>query len=233
MKKTIDKFLRYYDMFPFHNHPLWKAVINGELSREQIIKAEGQHYLRTKAGQKLRKQAAEQCQANSQILWEAIIETYIEECTEQDGTPTHLELIERIVKSDGSGQLDLDKLRNTPGNIAAISLYQNISERGAGCHIISAGMVEHYYSRLCPSIYKSYTENYSFTSFEAETYKIHGPMDQVHAERAFKAIDEVIRLHGLEVVEDSIRDAFAATSLHYDGMLQAATGQNCFWNGKN
>jgi hypothetical protein len=29
-----------------------------------------------------------------------------------------------------------------------------------------------------------------------------------------------------------VRDAFVATSLHYDGMLQAATGEISYWNGR-
>lgn len=227
------RFLEFYDLFPFHNHPLWLAIIKKELSPQQVIKAECQHYLRTKAGQRLRKEVTEKCLSHSVKLWEAIIETYLEECTEDDGTPTHLDLIKRMVLSKGMSEAELETLKNTPGNIAAISLYSNISDRGAGCHIIGAGMVEHYYSLLCPKIFESYTGNYGFTEFEVETYKIHGPMDQIHAQRAIEVVDEAIRIHGIDLVESSVRDAFVATSFHYDGMLQAATGLNDYWNGKS
>jgi hypothetical protein len=86
---------------------------------------------------------------------------------------------------------------------------------------------------LCPKLFESYTNNYDFTKHEVETYEIHGPMDQVHAQRAFDVVDEAIRIHGFDLVESSVRDAFVATSLHYDGMLQAATGENNYWNGKS
>lgn len=175
----------------------------------------------------------DKCAADSPTLWEAILDTYIEECTDQDGTPTHLDLIKTLVMSKGLTDADLAVLKNTPGNAAAIALYANISERGAGCHIIGAGMVEHYYSELCPSLFEAYTKHYGFTENEAFTYKIHGPMDKVHAQRAINVVDEVIRIHGYDVVESSVRDAFVATSLHYDGMLQAATGINNYWNGKS
>ena len=192
--------------------------------------AEGQHYLRTKEGQKLRKKAVDESIVVSPILWGAIVETYIEECTDKDGTPTHLDLIKRLL-SNYLNEFDLNKIRNTPGNIAAISMYENISERGVGCHIIGAGVIEYFYSQLCPKIFESYTENYGFSSYEAETYRIHGPMDEVHASRAFNIIDELIKIYGWDTLYFSVRDAFIATSLHYDGMLQAATENNNYWNG--
>jgi hypothetical protein len=68
---------------------------------------------------------------------------------------------------------------------------------------------------------------------QAETYRIHGPMDAEHAERAFEILDHAVDLHGWTAVEESVRDAFVATSLHYDGMLQAATGELVYWNGRD
>lgn len=229
-QKEVIKLLDLYELFPFHKHPLWVSIFEGKLTKGQILLAEGQHYLRTKAGQPLRKEAMEKCQYLNEKLWDAIIETYIEECTEEDGTPNHLDMISRFL--DLGGSKDYLKAKNTPGNIAAISLYKNISDRGAGCHIIGAGMVEYFYSQTSPWIFKAYTETYDFSEFAAETYKIHGVMDKTHAERAFAVVDEAIKLHGWDLIESSVRDAFAATSLHYDGMLQAATGVNNYWNGK-
>jgi len=37
----------------------------------------------------------------------------------------------------------------------------------------------------------------------------------------------------LNEIELSVRDAFVATSLHYDGMLQAATGLMTYWSGRS
>lgn len=232
LNNNTMKLLKLYEFFPFHEHPLWVGVINGSLTKEQIVKAESQHYLRTKAGQILRKEAMEKCLAVSSKLWEAIIETYLEECTEDDGTPTHLDLIKRFLQSSGFTESDFDAVKNTPGNIAAIALYKDISDRGAGCHIIGAGMVEYYYSHLSPKIFAAYTQHHGFSELASETYKIHGTMDQMHASRAFEVVDEAIRIHGWDLVEASVRDAFVATSLHYDGMLQAATGEHNYWNGK-
>jgi pyrroloquinoline quinone (PQQ) biosynthesis protein C len=231
--KSIVALLDLYDLFPFHKHPLWVAIRNKELSRDQVLLAEGQHHLRTKAGQILRKEAMEKCLAISNIMWEAIIETYLEECTEDDGTPNHLDLIKRFLTENGVEEEQIRSLKNTPANIAAISLYSNISDRGVGCHIIGAGMVEYFYSQLSPYIFDSYVNNYQFSEYSAETYKIHGTMDQLHAQRAFEVVDEAIRLHGFELIESSVRDAFVATSLHYDGMLQAATNEINYWNGKS
>lgn len=232
VSKSCLELLKIYESFPFHYHPMWVAVKEGTLNKEQVLKAETQHYLRTKAGQRLRKEAMEKCLAVSNKLWEAIIETYLEECTEDDGTPTHLDLIKRFLFEGGYCENDLSNTTNSPGNIAAIALYKDISDRGAGCHIIGAGMVEYYYAQLSPSIFNAYTSIYGFSEFGAETYKIHGTMDEMHAARAFEVVDEAIRIYGYSLIESSVRDAFVATSLHYDGMLQAATGNYNYWNGK-
>ena len=231
LSESAKSLLQLYDLFPFHKHPLWIGVQEGTLEKQQIILAEGQHYLRTKAGQVLRKEAMEKCLSLSNRLWEAIIETYLEECTEEDGTPTHLELIQRLLYEGGVDDSQQLNLIDTPGNAAAKALYKDISARGAGCHIIGAGMVEWFYSQLSPKVFSSYTNNYKFTEFAAETYKIHGVMDQTHAARAFEVVDEAVRAHGFDLVESSVRDAFVAISLHYDGMLQAATGKFEYWNG--
>ena len=97
--------------------------------------------------------------------------------------------------------------------------------------MLGAGAVEHYYSELCHDIFEVYTDYYEMSDDQAETYRIHGPMDADHADRAFAVLDEAINLHGWQLVELSVRDAFVATSLHYDGMLQAATGSLSYWDG--
>jgi hypothetical protein len=56
-------------------------------------------------------------------------------------------------------------------------------------------------------------------------------MDTVHAERALGVLEEAISLLGWPTIEMSVRDAFVATSLHYDGMFQAALGRIIYWNG--
>jgi hypothetical protein len=128
---------------------------------------------------------------------------------------------------------ELAEAKATPGNAAAIALYRDISARGAGCHMLGAGAVEYYYCRLSPQIYAAYLDRYDMTAEQAETYRLHGPMDAAHAERAFAVLDEAARLHGWDSIVSSVRDAFVATSLHYDGMLQAATQSNTYWDGKS
>jgi pyrroloquinoline quinone (PQQ) biosynthesis protein C len=224
------KLLAYYDLFPFERHPLWSAVFAGTLSREQVLKAEGQHYLRTKAGQQLRRRAATQSKRMNASISAAMLETYLEECTNKRGT-NHLDLVQRLLTSGGVTQAEIDATVSTPGNTAAIALYGDIGSRGAACHLLGAGAVEHFYSRLSPKIFESYTVKYGMTADAAETYKLHGTMDAVHADRAFGVLDEALKLHDWSELELAVRDAFVATSLHYDGMLQAATGKITYWEG--
>ncbi len=229
--KHKEELLSLYDLFPFHLHPLWQSIQSKKLSYEQVIRAEVQHWIRTRAGKILRENAMKMAQRLSPAIFEQLTETYLEECTNDSSGPSHLELIERLVVDGGKTIADLESAAPTPGNAAAIALYRDIANRGAGCHLVGAGAVEHFYCQLSPRIFSAYTEMYRMSASQAETYKIHGPMDQVHADRAFSVLEEAIDLHGWGEVKRSVRDAFVATSLHYDGMLQAATGVFSYWDG--
>jgi hypothetical protein len=62
-----------YDLFPFHEHPLWRAVRGGNLSFEQVIKAEAQHWLRTRTGQSLRRAALDAVQQISPAIFQLLL----------------------------------------------------------------------------------------------------------------------------------------------------------------
>ncbi|WP_437605676.1 iron-containing redox enzyme family protein [Sorangium sp. So ce834] len=226
-----ERLLELYDLLPFHQHPLWVMVMKGTLSLQQVAAAECQHFLRTRAGQRLRRDAMTEAHAQNARLWEVLLSIYLEECTNEKGT-SHLELIRRLCTMCGIADEELERSRPTPGNSASMALYRDIARRGAACHLLGAGAVEHYYCQLSPKIYDAYTTRYQMTDEQAETYRLHGPMDREHADRSFAVLDEVVDIVGWEAIEDSVRDAFVATSLHYDGMLHAATGELSYWNGR-
>lgn len=226
--------LKQYDLFPFHEHPLWVSIRRHDLSYEEVIRAELQHCIRTREGRTLREHAVQKAQVLNEKLFKYLLETYLEECTNNDKTgPSHLELIERLVLLAGVTREQIDLALPTPGNSAAIALYKDIAERGAGCHMVGAGAVEHFYCKLSPKIFDAYVGSYGMSEEQAWTYKLHGPMDETHADRAFAVLNEVVELHGWAIVLQSVKDAFIATSLHYDGMLQAATNSNRYWDGKS
>ena len=226
------KILSLYDLLPFREHPLWQGVLSHALKLDQILQAEKQHYLRTKAGQVLRQEAAQNAPSGSKAIFEAAISNYLEEVVPDQSQPSHLDLVKRLLVTAGIPAAQLDKTQPTPGNTAAIALYRDIASRGAACHLIGAGAVEYHYAKLAPDVYEAYTSYYGMTSSQAETYRIHGPMDAVPAERALGVLEEAVSLFGWPIIERSVRDAFVATSLHYDGMLQAALGRITYWNGE-
>lgn len=223
--------LDLYDLFPFERHPLWQAVLRKELTYEQVIKAEVQHYLRTREGRQLRAIALQMAEQSSQEIFELLLETYLEECTEDSTGPSHLDLIHRLVTLGGITDQELAVAQLTPGNAAAVAMYRDITRRGAACHMLGAGAVEYYYSQLSPKIHVVYTTHYGMSDSQAETYRIHGPLDLEHAKRAFQILDRAVEIHGWQEVQTAVRDAFVATSLHYDGMLQGATDQISYWDG--
>jgi pyrroloquinoline quinone (PQQ) biosynthesis protein C len=226
-----SELLQFYNLFPFHEHPLWRSIRQGVLTLKQVLNAEVQHCLRTAAGQSLRREALHMAEAVSPCIFEQLLETYLEECTHDASGPSHLDLIKRLVVTGGLAEEEIFSAAPTPGNAAAMAMYREITRRGAGCHMLGAGAVEYFYCRLSPTIYEAYTKIYGMSPEQAETYRLHGPMDHEHAERAFAILDEAIKLHGWGTVRLSVRDAFVATSLHYDGMLQAANGRLEYWNG--
>jgi hypothetical protein len=57
-------------------------------------------------------------------------------------------------------------------------------------------------------------------------------MDREHAERALAILDESVVIANAGAIDLAVRDAFVATSLHYDGMLQAALGNTEYWSGR-
>lgn len=201
------------------------------LGLSEVLRAETQHYLRTRAGQSLRRQSAQFAPAKSPRIFEAALSNYLEEVAPVNSDPSHLQLIERLLLAGGITEQQLAVAEPTPGNAAAMALYKDIASRGSACHLIGAGVVEFYYSQLSPRIFEAYTSFYGMSEHQAETYKIHGPMDKEHAQRAFDVVDEAVELHGWQVIENSVRDAFVATSLHYDGMFQAAKNKTIYWDG--
>lgn len=227
-----NRLLGYYEEWPFEHHPLWRSILSHELDLVQVLKAETQHYLRTKSGQTLRKAALMESRSKDAGVFAALLKIYLEECTHDASGPSHLDLIKRLLIDGGVQEAELETALPTPGNSAAIALYKDISTRGAGCHLIGAGAVEYYYCMLSPRIFEAYVGHYRMSQVQAETYRLHGPMDREHADGAFSVLMSAVEMHGEKVVEMSVRDAFVATSLHYDGMLQAATGVNSYWSGK-
>lgn len=224
--------LSYYNLFPFHNHPLWRSVIEGKLSREQVLKAEVQHYLRSEIGKIYREQSAVLSKHLDGEIYEQLYETVVEECYGTGDDPSHVELIKTFLRSNGVTETDIRQAVSTPGNAAAIALYKDIAARGPLHHMIGAGCVEFHYSQLCPEIYRCYADVYKFEPGSFETYKLHGPMDAIHAERALETLRTPLAQALSKELGIAIQDAFTATSLHYDGMLQAATNQNKYWDGR-
>lgn len=228
-----SELLGLYAEFPFEHHPLWCAVRDGALTREQVVRAEVQHFIRTRAGQELRRQAAADSVSLPAVVSGPLIQTYKEECSPADPAQSHLALVERILKAGGLARGDYEAAVPTPGNVASIAMYREISSRGVICHLVGSGCVEHYYAKLVPAIFMAYTTRYGFTSDEALTYNIHAEMDTEHAARALGVLEDAVKLIGRDALRGAVRAAFIATSLHYDGMLQGATGTTSFWDGRS
>jgi pyrroloquinoline quinone (PQQ) biosynthesis protein C len=135
-------------------------ILTRRLSKEQIVAAEVQHYIRSNIGRHFRERAAREAASVSPRAHELLMETYKEECTADETGPSHVDLIRRLVLENGVSEDQLNNARSTPGNIAAIAIYKDITDRGPMHHMVGAGAVEFYYSALSPKIFEVYTEHY-------------------------------------------------------------------------
>lgn len=228
---TRDEVLGFYNSLPFEHHPLWRAILSGTLSYQQVLMAEQQHFIRSNIGRSFREKAARDSADLSPKAHALLMETYYEECTDDETGPSHVALIERLLVEGGKSEAEIRNAIPTAGNSAAIALYKDIGDRGPLHHMIAAGAVEYFYSGLSPKIFSAYQQHYGMSEHQAETYKIHGPMDRQHAERALSILDDAQVVSMAESIRYAVRDAFVATSLHYDGMLQAALGKITYWSG--
>lgn len=226
-----SKALSFYESFPFHRHPLWVGITGGKFSAEQVLKAEIQHYLRSEIGKVYRERAAVAAKHFEGEVYDLLHQTVVEECYGTDGGPSHAELIKQFLLLNGVTATDLRHAICMPGNSAAIALYKDIADRGPLHHMIGAGCVEHFYSKLSPKIYTAYAEIYKFKPGSFDTYELHGPMDELHGDRALEMLKTPLAIALSKDLEIAVRDAFVATSMHYDGMLQAAVGIKSYWGG--
>jgi pyrroloquinoline quinone (PQQ) biosynthesis protein C len=224
--------LKYYDVWPFERHPLWVAILDQRLTKEQVILAEIQHYLRSNVGRLYRERAAIGARLIGGELFELLDQTAREECQYDDSGPSHVDLIRSFLLANGVTQRELDRAVPTPANAAAMALYKDIADRGPLQHMIGAGCVEYFYSKLSPRIFSAYVDGYGFSADAARTYELHGPMDAEHGERALKVLETPLAQAMPDEINVAVRDAFAATSLHYDGMLQAAIPTSGYWSGR-
>ena len=156
--------LDFYYELPFEKHPLWMGIKEHELTLSQIFKAETQHFLRSKRGQSLRRKSADDCEPKSGLIYQGALDNYLEEVVPDGSGPSHLDLIVRLLVDGGVTHEELAEAEPTPGNAAAMALYEDIAGRGTACHLIGAGLVEFYYSRLAPEIYDAYTRHYGMTA---------------------------------------------------------------------
>ncbi len=88
-----DRLLSYYQLFPFDKHPLWVAIRSRELSKEQIIEAEIQHFIRSDIGRLYRERAAIQSRLIGGDLHSLLSQTAKEECQADESGPSHAAMI--------------------------------------------------------------------------------------------------------------------------------------------
>jgi pyrroloquinoline quinone (PQQ) biosynthesis protein C len=227
-----DEILGLYNTFPFERHPLWVGILEGKFSKQQVLAAEIQHYHRSNIGRLYRERAAIAAREYGGELYKLLLETASDECRDDKTGPSHVDLIKQFLNENGVSDPEIENAEVTSANAMAIATYKDIADRGPLHHMLGAGAVEWHYSKLCPKIVTAYRDIYGFKEGSYKTYELHGPMDEVHGDRALSLLDSHHAQAIMPSLKLAVRDAFAATSMHYDGMLQAAIQSTVYWNGK-
>lgn len=229
------EFEDFYHEFSFEENPWWAGVLGKKFTKQQIVKGEVQHYLRTRTGRKFRvlmlASAAESPEAFD-IAW-PILEDEIVGKTTDGVRQSHYKLMLDFFRGSGITLKNLDKTDLTPCNAAAIAIYRDLASRSFVESLGGAGIVELFYPDLCKKVYKAYTGHYGFSHEQAFTYYEHQTADDDHSTRALEIIEKYAKTDEMqEKIRRAVKDAIQATHLHYAGMYEGAVGKRLYWNFK-
>ncbi len=223
-----DKLHKISTKNQFANSPWFKAIFNGDLTKEQIIRGEIQHYLRVRSNSRFLGNLV----ASAEEQWdhktfEIARENYKDEMCEKR---SHSDLMYAILKDAGITKEDVRKVKQTPGTIAALSMLRSASTIFSPvAQLAIFALPELQYGGrdgMAARMYNVLTEKYGFSHEAAITYHVHEFADAVHGP---KQINHIIK----RVEEEPELEAEVLFALEYgliafnyawDGSYQAAVG---------
>lgn len=230
----ITELWTYAEEAPMGDHPWFQGILQHRWSREQIILAEVQHYLRVRTNPIFFGYMAINAVAEKRYeVMQAVLENFMEEL---GGKRTHVDIMLQFLEEGGISREEADRAEPAPGTLAAIEMIIGCCQRRSALEGVA--MLAFLESQLggagkvSDKVYRELTGHYGFSARAAETYKLHAVEDEGHGARQ---IDAIRRWAVDDETQDKVRAAVklgvTAFTLEWDGHVQAMTGKREFWSG--
>ena len=224
----------YARELPMGQHPWFQGILQHRWTRDQIILAEIQHYLRVRTNPIFFGYIAVNAVAEKQYgLMETVLENFMEELS---GPRTHVDIMLQFLEEGGISREEADRTEPAPGTIAAIEMIIGCCQRRSALEGVA--LLSFVESQLGGSggvsarVYRELTGYYGFSDRAAETYRLHAEQDEGHGGRQIDAIRRfATEPETQEKVRRAVKLGLTAFSLEWDGHVQAMTDKREFWSG--
>jgi pyrroloquinoline quinone (PQQ) biosynthesis protein C len=235
---SADEFIAelwgYARELPMGQHPWFQGILEHRWTRNQIILAEIQHYLRVRTNPIFFGYIAVNAVAAKQYgLMEVVLENFMEELS---GPRSHVDIMLQFLEEGGISREEADRTEPAPGTMAAIEMIIGCCQRRSALEGVA--LLSFVESQLGGSggvsaqVYRELTGYYGFSDRAAETYRLHAEQDEGHGGRQIDAIRRfATESETQEKVRRAVKLGLTAFSLEWDGHVQAMTGKREFWSG--
>ena len=183
-------------------HPWFKGVREHRWTREQIVRAEMQHYLRVRMnpiflGYIVTNVASER----NYELMDVVMENFMEEL---GGDKTHVDVMLQFLEEGGITREQADRADPAPGTLAAIEMIRSgCQNRTALEGVALLAYVEAMHGGpdgAAARVFKELVGHYGFSRRAAATYELHAEQDTGHGDRQIDMIRRLKHEYGLETM---------------------------------
>ena len=230
----IEELWGYAHEVPMGEHPWFQGILKHRWSREQIILAEVQHYLRIRTNPIFfGYMAINAVRDKNYELMQTILENFMEEL---GGRETHVDIMLQFLEEGGISREEADRAEAAPGTLAAIEMIIGCCQRRSALEgVAMLAFVESQLGgagKVSEKVYRELTGYYGFSPRAAETYSLHAEEDEGHGNRQIEAIRLLANdTETQDKVRAAVKLGLTAFTLEWDGHVQAMTGKREFWSG--
>lgn len=230
----VDELWGYARALEMKEHPWFKGVREHRWTREQIVRAEMQHYLRVRMNPVFFGYIVTNVVAEKDYdLMPIVMENFMEEL---GGEKTHVDVMLQFLEEAGMTRERADGAEPAPGTMAAIEMIVGCCQRRSALEgIAMLSFVEAMHGGpdgAAAGMFEALTTHYGFSPRAAATYELHAEQDTGHGDRQIDAIRRFARDAATQVkVRAAVKLGLEAFTLEWDGHVQAMTGERTYWRG--
>ncbi len=224
----------YAHALEMKEHPWFKGMRDHVWTREQIVRAEMQHYLRVRMNPVFFGYIVTNVVAEKDYeLMPVVMENFMEEL---GGERTHVDVMLQFLEEAGLTRQEADTAEPAPGTAAAIEMIVGCCQRRSALEgIAMLSFVEAMHGGpegAAAGMFEAMTKHYGFSARAAATYELHAEQDTGHGERQIEAIRRFVCDAAKQAkVRAAVKLGLEAFNFEWDGHVQAMTGERTYWRG--